>query len=108
VIPGLRDSLTHRTAAELYRRHRDVGSGRCATCGDLAPCRSRRHAACVLTAAGDDPRSYDGRSAAAVAEGVARQAQTGAPAGPAHTGYHVGGRGRRASPDGYFYDRDSR
>jgi len=116
LIPGLRGSLTHRTSAELYQRHHDVGSGACTTCGNPTPCPARRHATSVIVAAGEDPRSYDAR----VSHGVSpagdtphreeghrqRQPELNAENSPTHTGYHLGGRGRPASPEGFFYDRE--
>ena len=58
-IPSLRGSSTHGLAAALYQRHHDSGAGRCVMCGVVAPCVARRHAAFVITAAGEDPRWYD-------------------------------------------------
>src|SRR6266545_4230458 len=118
LIPGLRDSLTYQTAAELYQRHRDGGAGTCRTCGDSTPCPSQRHATFVIIAAGEDLRSYDTRQVPAAPGDfpgrrqmpTAHRSETGVPAAPSYTGYRLGGRGRGrgrpASPDGYFYDRD--
>ncbi len=54
-------SNLHRTCIELYRRHHDPdhGNGWCPTCGQQTPCTSRRRAALVIRAAGEDPRWYD-------------------------------------------------
>jgi hypothetical protein len=110
VIPGLRDSLTYQVSAELYQRHRDAGNGACAACGDSAPCPSRRHATSVIVAAGEDPRFYDVPAVPVAGDPQPAQGQReDRPelAAPTYTGYQLGGRGHRASPQGYFHDRDS-
>jgi len=60
-------SNLHRICTELYRRHRDPdhGNGWCPTCGQQTPCTSRRRAALVIRAAGEDPRWYDAHVPAA-------------------------------------------
>jgi hypothetical protein len=78
-IPGLRDSVTHRTAVQLYQRHRDTGRGICAACEDRAPCVARCNAFSVLLAAGDDLEVYDSG-----AVGLIHQPQSPV---PSHTGY---------------------
>jgi hypothetical protein len=115
-ILGLRYSLTYRTSVELYQRHDDAGSGACTTCGNPAPCPARRHATSVIVAAGEDPRSYNARPSHDVPatgdshreEGTDSTSRSPTPRSyPPHTGYHLGGRGRPANPEGFFYDRDS-
>ena len=67
-IPGLHGTPTHELAVVIYQGHRDDGSGFCFRCRDRAPCESRRHAAAVITTAGEDPLWYDGPMAPGVAE----------------------------------------
>src|SRR6266536_2104725 len=117
LIPGLRGSLTHRMSAELYQRHHDAGNGACRTCGYRTPCPPRRHAISVIVAAGEDPLSYDARSPNGVtpAGDTPHGGEEHRPHRPAtttatlraHTGYHLGGRGRPGTSDGFVYDRDS-
>jgi hypothetical protein len=97
---GLRDSLTHQLAVEVFRRHRDAGSGTCCRCGARAPCPTRWRAAAVITAAGDDPGRHDRLPPIEVAQFSSTRAD--GPVGaqgsmPAHetpawvTGWPVGG-----------------
>jgi len=44
---------------DVYRAHRDDGTGRCMACGSPLPCRSKRHAAAVIEAHAHDPARYD-------------------------------------------------
>jgi len=110
LIPGMAGSLTHRTSAELYQRHRDAGDGACATCGHPTPCPTRCNATRVIAAAGDDPGACELRPPPA---GAGPQTHQGTPPPssperqqPAYTGYHLGGRGRTLDPRGFSYDRD--
>jgi hypothetical protein len=55
---GLRHSRMFAIAVALYRRHRPDGGGQCPHCGpDL--CRTRVHAAKIITAANEDPHAFD-------------------------------------------------
>ena len=110
LIPGMAGSLTHRMSTELYQRHRDAGDGACVTCGHPTPCPTRCNATRVIAAAGDDPGAYEPYPTPA---GTDLRAQQGTPLPfqperqqPAHTGYHLGGRGRTLDPRGLAYDRD--
>ena len=80
-IPGLRGTATHELAVVIYQGHDDDGSGFCAECGDRAPCASRRHAASVIRAAGEDPLWYDGT-------------------------HGIGGRGNPTDPAAAWYSRE--
>lgn len=102
VIPGLRDTPTHRLALLVYRRHADLGNGMCLRCGHGAPCPAQRHAVAVLLAAGVGTR-----------RGIARPAANPAPtedgsrtATLTYCGYAIDGRGRRLDPRGFQYTRD--
>ncbi len=77
IKPG---SHLHRTCVELYRRHQDPGRGNgwCLACGQQTPCSSRRRAALVIRAAGEDPRWYDDHVPAGQASNPA-QPRTGEP-----------------------------
>jgi hypothetical protein len=115
-IPGLRGTETHGLAVVVYQGHHDNGASACARCGQRTPCPARQHAASVILAAGEDPRWYDGRPPlSAVPAAQPRPGQrrgrdhqdTGGEAWPGYTGYRVGGRGRRVSPAGFLYERDT-
>jgi hypothetical protein len=54
-IPSFRGSVTHQVAVALLDRHRDDGTGRCASCQCSVPCPTRTHAATTCIAAGDSP-----------------------------------------------------
>ena len=105
MILRLCDTLLYEMAVELYGRHRDDGSGRCAVCGGAAPCPSRCHAAGVLEAAGADVAVHDAGGVPAVGVG-AFHPRGRAETVSAHTGYWLGGRDPRVNPEGYFPDRD--
>jgi hypothetical protein len=64
VIASLTGSLVHQVAAELVRRHRLGGNGRCVSCGQPSPCPVRESAARTCLYAGDDPEAL--RSSAAL------------------------------------------
>jgi hypothetical protein len=116
-IPGLRGSLTHQVSTDLYQRHHDAGSGTCVTCGHATPCPAQQHATSVITAAGEDPHSYDTRSPHwtdpsvdhqdGEADRREHQPEPDVQTSPTHTGYHLGGRNRPVHPQGFSYDRDS-
>ena len=113
MIPGLRDSLTHRMSTELYQRHHDAGNGVCVACGWRTPCPARQRATSVIVAAGEDPRSYDtsavsdpSRADRSARRGQVRPPESGDATSRTYTGYSLGGRGGRQSPAGYWYDRD--
>lgn len=68
-IPNLHGSPLHLTAVELYGRHHGDAFGLCVRCGERSPCSTRAHAALVIAAAGEDPRSYDERPVSALVLG---------------------------------------
>lgn len=99
LIPTLPGSTTHEAAIALYRAHRDGGTNACVRCG-RTPCPVRAHAAQVITAAGEDPRRYDGPPPS---ERLDRPGldQTH----PGHLGISIVGRTLRIDPAHYLYER---
>jgi hypothetical protein len=102
----------HQLAVEVYLRHHDAGSGACAECTGRVPCPARRHAALVISTAGEDPRWYD-MQALAGQRGAAKghrpdqptQDWRGSAVHGGVEGYAVGGRGRRADVPYVEYER---
>ncbi|MDG4798821.1 hypothetical protein [Micromonospora sp. WMMD1082] len=116
-IPNLHGTPTHVMAVELYQGHHGDATGACVRCGERAPCPVRSHAASVITAAGEDPRWYDGRLTAAPPTPTPGLRQPGADERPTaqlgldrthpdHSGYHVGGRTVPMSREGFLYERE--
>src|SRR5262245_38576215 len=106
VIPSLAGSTVHEANIELYQRHRNDGTNRCAACGHPIPCRVAHQAAQVICTAGEDPHWYDGQL---VAQSAAPYAQPVIQPSPITTreiiGYPVGGHGRRAIVPSTPYER---
>jgi hypothetical protein len=125
-IPGLAGTTTHELGIEVYQAHHDVGNGFCPRCGNRHPCSSRRGAAELIAAAGDDPRRYDGPPtqfayspsgvppgghwhAANPAAAVSSLQPIGRPPQIPHDGFPVGGASRAPlDSEGYLYERDRR
>jgi len=116
-IPNLHGTPTHRTAVELYQGHHGDATGACVRCGERAPCPVHSHAASVITAAGEDPRWYDGRLTTAPPTPASGPRQPGGDERPTaqldlrqrypdHVGYAIGGRTVPMSPEGFLYERD--
>jgi len=100
-IPSLFGSPTHEVAIALYLGHHDGPGGTCARCGQRAPCLVRAHAARVITAAGEDPRRYDGR----LGRGCPDRPDLGATYAD-HIGISIAGRNVPIDPADYVYERD--
>jgi hypothetical protein len=105
-ISTLAGSDLHKLCIDIYRRHCGAGNGRCAQCGNRIPCPPRQHAASVIVAAGEDPRSYDPQAwvdpphAAPTRTNEGRRHDQPAEdtAMPTNvTGYHLGGMSRRTN-----------
>lgn len=61
VVSGLRCTPMFALAVDVFRQHRRDGGGRCRSCGN-AVCRTRRHAATIIEAAGVNPADFDAPS----------------------------------------------
>jgi hypothetical protein len=79
VIRGPRSSSMFGLAVRAYRSHQRDGAGRCRSCMSRT-CRSRAHAAAVITAAGVKPADVDAPTRCG--SHSRRRQQRGAPAGP--------------------------
>ncbi len=103
IRPG---SDLHRACIGLYQRHQDLndGSGRCATCGYKNPCSTRRHAALVIRATGEDPRWYDEQGPHPSHPPASPHPHPSLDT-PGVTGFAVGGRGQRAHVPYMDYER---
>lgn len=100
-IPTLRGTPTHKMAVELYQRHNGDQLRVCVRCGEPGPCPVRAFAASVITAAGEDPRWYDGRL---IPQPVI--APDFRDKYPDLAGYAIGGRTAQMSAEGFLYERD--
>lgn len=58
MIPGLFGTATFDLSVTVHGHHYDTGDGSCAACGSPVPCPARVFSASVISAAGQDPRSY--------------------------------------------------